>query len=120
MESTTIAEKWSTAASKMVDQGAPQMLRAALAAFAAASGPAAIADALEPKGGGGGGGLDEGAVGLLELLVLYRKSLAALPAGTIEPPTADTDRVVALCAQRLEDAAKSKAKSGGATAHAER
>ena len=117
----TITEKWSTAASKMVDQGAPQMLRAALAAFAAASGPAAIADALEPKGGGGGGGLDEGAVGLLELLVLYRKSLAALPAGTIEPPTADTDRVVALCAQRLEvDAAKSKAKSGGATAHAER
>ena len=115
-----ITEKWSTTASKMVDQGAPQMLRAALAAFAAASGPAAIADALEPKGGGGGGGggLDEGAVGLLELLVLYRKSLAALPAGTIEPPTADTDRVVALCAQRLD--AAPAAKSSGATAHAER
>ena len=117
----TITEKWSTTASKMVDQGAPQMLRAALTAFAAASGPAAIADALEPKGGGGGGageGLDEGAVGLLELLVLYRKSLAALPAGTIPPPTADTDRVVALCAQRLD--AAPAAKSSGATAHAER
>ena len=113
-----ITEKWSTTASKMVDQGAPQMLRAALTAFAAASGPAAIADALEPKGGGGGGGLDEGAVGLLELLVLYRKSLAALPAGTMPPPTADTDRVVALCAQRLD--AAPAAMSGGATAHAER